>query len=57
MTIPTNDNLIRFPDDRERNPNDYGQRCPRCGSAIFFITLADRIRCYECEDFFEFDEG
>lgn len=51
-----NDNLIRFPSDRERNPEDYGQQCPHCGGVTFFITLSGRIRCFECEEFFEIDD-
>ncbi len=52
----TNDNVIPFPDDRKRNPDDYAQRCPHCGSATFWITLKNRLRCFECEEFFEWNE-
>lgn len=51
-----NDNVIPFPDDRKRNPDDYGKKCPHCGSATFWITLTGRIRCFECEEFFEIDD-
>ena len=50
------DNLIRFPSDSERNPDDYAKRCPHCGGITFVITITDRIRCFECESFFDFDD-
>jgi hypothetical protein len=53
--LPINDNVIRLPNDRERNPDDYAKRCPHCGGITFVITLADHIRCFECEEFYEFD--
>lgn len=55
MHQTANDNVIPFPDDRKRNPDDYGRQCPHCGSAVFWVTLTDRIRCYECEAYFNFD--
>ncbi len=44
--------VIKFPDDRERNPDDYAKKCPNCGGITFVITLANRVRCFECEVFF-----
>jgi len=55
MMLHVNDNLIRFPNERERNPDDYARRCPHCGGITFVITLRNIIRCFECESFFDFD--
>lgn len=46
-------NVIKFPSDRERNPDDYARKCPHCGGINFVITLTNRLKCYECEEFFE----
>ena len=41
----------------ERDPDDYARPCPHCGGITFVITLSNRLKCFECEEFLMVDEA
>jgi len=56
MPTTKNAKIIKFPTEQERNPDDYAWRCPHCGGITFVLTLSNRLRCFECEEFFVVDD-
>ncbi|WP_158303952.1 hypothetical protein [Paramagnetospirillum magneticum] len=44
--------IANHQEESERNPDDYARPCPHCGGITFVITLSNRIKCFECEEFF-----
>ena len=46
------DSLAPTPTNSDRDLDDFAQQCEHCGSIMFVLTLANRIKCYECEQFF-----
>ncbi|WP_156428736.1 hypothetical protein [Magnetospirillum sp. XM-1] len=40
----------------ERDPDDYARPCSHCGGITFVITLSNRLKCFECEEFLKVDD-
>jgi ribosomal protein S27AE len=40
----------------DRDPDDYARPCPHCGGITFVITLSNRLKCFECDEFLMVDE-
>ena len=51
-----NEKVIKFPSDRQRNPDDYARTCPHCGGITYVLTLSNRLKCFECDEFLTVDE-
>ncbi len=40
--------VVNFPTDQERNPDQYARTCPECGGIFYLITLTNKIICENC---------
>ncbi len=48
------ENVIKFPEEIDLNPDHYAKTCPECGGIHYLITLANRIICDNCSTQVEF---